>query len=267
MSTSTSIDMPDKAEAQGAVLQVARVGIVSYGIVYAVAGWIALQLAFTGGSGEEASTSGALRELASGGFGRMLVWVIAVGLAAMALWQLSSIFWGESWLDDSERTFERLKHVGRAIVYAALSFQAVRILTSGSGGGGNQEETLTATLLGAPGGRLLVGAIGLGIIAIGVYQVRSGITRDFTSKLAGAGRTTVRLGQVGYVAKGSALALVGGLFGWAALTADPDKAGGMDQALQTLRDQAYGPWLLAFVGLGFIAYGLFCSQWARHPRP
>jgi hypothetical protein len=63
------------------------------------------------------------------------------------------------------------------------------------------------------------------------------------------------------------LAIVGGLFGWAAMTADPEKAGGMDQALQTLREQSYGTWLLAAIGLGFVAYGVFCFFWARHPRP
>lgn len=265
--SATSVDMPTEAEAQGAVLQLARVGILSYGLVYAITGWIALQLAFSGGSGEEASTTGALRELASQGFGTVLLWIVVVGLAAMALWQLASTFVGETWMDSSDRKFEQAKHVGRAIVYGVLSFQAFRIVSGGSSGGGSQEESLTATLLGAPGGRFIVGAIGLAIIAIGVYQVRSGVTKDFTKKLAGADQKTVRLGQVGYIAKGVTLATVGGLFGWAAMTADPENAGGMDQALQTLRQQSYGMWLLAAIGLGFVAYGIFCFFWARHPRP
>ena len=265
MTDSPSIDMPSRAEAEGAVLQVARVGILAYGVVYLVLGWIALQLAFGSSSGD-ASTTGALREMASQTPGGVLMWIVVVGLAAMVVWQLASAFWGESWLEGSDRTFSQAKHVGRAIAHGALAFTAFRIVTSGSGGG-SQEETITARLLQAPAGQVLVGLVGLGIIAVGVHQVRSGITKSFTTKLAGATEGVVRLGQVGYVAKGVTFAIVGALFGWAALASDSDKAGGMDQALQTLRDQPFGTWLLAAVGLGFAAYGIFCFAWARHPRP
>lgn len=267
MPDSPSVDMPTQAEAEGAILQVARIGIAAYGLVYLVLGWISLQLALGSSSSSDASTTGALRELASQTLGSVLMWIVVVGLAAMVVWQLASAFWGESWLEGSDRTLSQAKHVGRAIAYGALSFTAFRIVTSSSGGGGSQEESLTARLLQAPAGQVLVGLVGLGIIAVGIYQVRSGITKSFTEKLAGATEGVVRLGQVGYVAKGVTFAIVGALFGWAALTSDSDKAGGMDQALQTLREQPFGPWLLAAVGLGFAAYGLFCFAWARHPRP
>jgi hypothetical protein len=267
MNSSPSASMPSQAEAEGAILQVARVGIVAYGVVYLVLGWIAVQLGL-GGTSEDASTQGALRELASQSFGGVLMWIVVGGLGAMVVWQLTSAFWGESWLEGSDRTFEQAKHVGRAIAYGALAVAAFRIVTSvGSGGSGSPEETITARLLQAPAGQFLVGLVGLGIVAIGVYQVRSGLTESFTSKLAGASPGVVRLGQVGYVAKGVTFAIVGGLFGWAALTADPDKAGGMDQALQTLRSQPFGSILLVTMGVGFAAYGVFCFAWARHPRP
>ena len=72
------------------------------------------------------------------------------------------------------------------------------------------------------------------------------------------------LGRVGHVAKGIALGVVGGLFLYAAVTHEPDKSGGLDQALRTVLDQPFGPFLLGAMGLGFAAYGVFCLVKARY---
>jgi hypothetical protein len=64
-----------------------------------------------------------------------------------------------------------------------------------------------------------------------------------------------RLGQVGYVAKGVALGVVGGLLSYATLTFDPQKAQGLDGALQTILAQPFGRFLLTAVALGFLAFG------------
>ena len=64
-----------------------------------------------------------------------------------------------------------------------------------------------------------------------------------------------------------AIALVGVLFVWAALSFDPKKAGGLDDALKTVRDQgANGPVMLTVIAVGLIAFGAYCFVWARRPR-
>lgn len=68
------------------------------------------------------------------------------------------------------------------------------------------------------------------------------------------------LAKVGHLSKGVAIGMVGALFGYAALTGDPQKSGGLDQVLQ----QPYGGPLLVVIALGFACYGLFCLAWARH---
>lgn len=73
-----------------------------------------------------------------------------------------------------------------------------------------------------------------------------------------------RLGQVGYIAKGVAFVVLGGLFFWAGATYDADHAGGLDTALHTLLDTSLGPWLLTIIAAGFVAYGLYCFAWARY---
>ena len=68
-------------------------------------------------------------------------------------------------------------------------------------------------------------------------MVRRGIKKKFTDDLAGGvGQEVIRLGQAGYIVKGIAYVVVGGLFGWAGVTYDAEKAGGLDDALRTVHD-------------------------------
>ncbi len=257
---------------QDALEHGARVGLVGYGVVHLLIAWITLQLAW-GGGGEEASESGALQEVAQQPLGGTLLWIVAIGLAALTLWQLATAIWGFRHEDGMERTRHRVAAVGRGVVYAVLAYSAVRTSTSGSGGGGDSsQEGLTARLLGAPGGPWLVGAVAVAIMAVGVYLVWRGLSGGFTVDLrtgALSGRTekpVMVTGTVGHVAKGAAITIVGGLFAWAAATYDPEKAGGLDDALSTVRDQPYGPYLLTAIALGLAAFGLYCFAWARYVR-
>ena len=247
-----------------------RVGLVSYGVVHLLIAWIALQVAWTHEQ-SQANSSGALRQLASGSIGNVLLWVAALGLVALVIWQVGESIWGYTYEDGAKRLAHRLASAGRAVVYAALAFSAFNIV-GGSSKGGASTDSVTADLMKMSGGQLMVGLIGAGIAAVGVGLIARGITTAFTHHLqptatAGeSGTVVVRLGQAGYVAKGVALTIVGGLFIWAAWTYDPQKAGGLDVALTTLLDQPFGAWLLTLVALGIAAFGAYCFAWARHPR-
>jgi hypothetical protein len=83
--------------------------------------------------------------------------------------------------------------------------------------------------------------------------------------LTGVSGTAYRwLGKVGCVTKGIAFGIVGALFCYAAYTHEPNKSGGLDQALSEVLEQPLGPFLLAAIALGFVAYGLFCFAQARY---
>ena len=80
------------------------------------------------------------------------------------------------------------------------------------------------------------------------------------------GRGVVRLGQIGCIVKGVAFAVVGGLFGWAAISYDPGKAGGLDDALRNVNGAPFGAGLLTLMALGLACFGVYCFAWARHPK-
>jgi hypothetical protein len=242
------------------------VGLIGYGVVHLLVAWIAVQVAWTG-AGQEASQQGAFQEMASTGAGKVLLWVTAIGLFGLVLWQgLEAAIGHRDADDDKKRLVKRIGSAGKAVVYLVLGIGAVRT-AAGASSGGNTEQTMTAKLLSNGFGVVLVVAIGIGIAVVGGRLIYRGVTTKFTHDLeGGVSRGIVRLGQVGYIAKGVALGIVGILFMVAAVTADPNKAGGMDTALRTLRNQPAGAVLLTLMALGIAAFGLYCFAWSRHAK-
>jgi hypothetical protein len=242
------------------------IGLVSYGLVHLLLAWIAGRIAL--GDGGDASSQGAMRQLAKQPLGAAVLWIMAVGLFSLVVWQVLEAIVGHSEPERARATFRRLSSIGRAIVYLALGAIAVRVAIGSGSSSGKAEDTLSARLMELPAGRLLVGAVGLGIVIAGISQIVKGIRRKFIERdLDGsAGRGVAVLGSVGWVAKGIALAAIGGLFGLAAITYDAKKAGGMDQALTAVRDQPFGPVLLFAIAVGIGAFAIYCFFWARHPR-
>jgi len=244
------------------------VGLIAYGVVHIVIGWIALQIAWFGDGGEEASQKGALAEIAEGPFGATLLWITVIGLFALTIWQVAEAIWGHR---DRKAGFKRIRKrlgsAGRAIAYAAIAIASINTLRGTSQSSDSKEEGWTARLLSAPFGRVLVILVGVAIIVLGVRLIRRGIKKKFTDDLAGGvGQEVIRLGQAGYIVKGIAYVVVGGLFGWAAITYDPDKAGGLDDALRTVHEAPFGSILLTLMALGLICFGVYCFFWARHPK-
>src|SRR4051794_4626936 len=192
-----------------------RTGLVSYAVVHLLIAWIALRIAWGGGG--DASQQGALKTLTGTGAGPLLLGIVAVGMFTLTVWQAAEAAFGQGRVaeqhDEKRRTWKRLSSAGRALVYLALGVTAVRLVL-GAGSSGGQEKGLTAQLMGAPFGRVLVGLVGAAILAVAVSQVIRGVRQKFTEDLSGDCTRAVRvLGTVGYVAKGVALAVVGGLFG------------------------------------------------------
>ena len=243
-----------------------KVGLVSYGVVHLLVAWIALNVAF--GKRGDASPNGALKEVAQQPLGEVLLWVMAVGLFALTIWQLIEATVGR---DDPNREGNvkgRARSAGRAAVYLALGLLTIGVAVgSRSAQSGQGEETLSAKLMALPFGQILVAAVGAAVIGVGISQIVKGIRQTFVEDLdRNVSQGVRRLGTVGYICKGTALVIVGALFGWAAFTYDPEKAGGMDAALATIKDQPAGTVLLVAMAAGIACFGAYCFAWARFAR-
>jgi Domain of Unknown Function (DUF1206) len=259
----------------------ARVGLLAYGVVHLLVAWLAVQLAWFGGGGKSADQSGAMSTLADSPVGKPLLWVIAVGLIALAGWQAAEVLrwrgqWSASGSVSNKARAKALqksgKALGKTVVYVVLAVLAIKFATGSGKSSSQQQQKTTAGVFGWPAGRWLVGAVGLVLIGVGVYHVYKGVSKRFLKEIdtsdasASALRLVTRLGQVGFPGKGVALAGVGALLLWAAVTFDPSKARGLDGAMHAILDLPFGQVLLPVVALGIAAFGAYLFVRARYPE-
>jgi hypothetical protein len=262
------------AEASPWIEGLGRFGYAAKGVVYLIIGGLAVQAAL-GYGGRTTDQQGAMSRIAEAPFGRSLLVVLAVGLIGYALWQVvRAALDTDHQGTDAKGLLWRAIHAGVAVIYVGLAWSAIRMAMGGSGGQGGTETTQgwTAWLMSQPLGPWLVGAVGAGVVANGLFQFyqasRSDLTDDMNLTDVGAAhrRWITRIGRAGYAARGVAFVMIGGFLVAAAIHANPGEAQGLEGALTTLASQPFGPYLLGLVAAGLAAWGVFALVEARYRR-
>ncbi len=254
---------------------VARVGLIAYGAMHLLIGWLAARLAW-GARGADADQTGALKTVADGPGGTVLLWTIGLGMLALALWQAGEVLlWWHGLLDREHRRRTALvcaKCLAKALVYAVLGITALLFAVGLEYEADERLRELTDEVLGVPGGALLVGAVAVGVVAVGTYTLLRGLTGGFMKDIdlpTAPDRwepLIEGIGRVGYVAKGIAFGLVGVLLWRAPSSADVSTATGLEGAMTAIAGvAAAGPWLLTGIAVGFAAFGIYALARARYP--
>ena len=245
----------------------ARAGFVVLGIIHIIIGAIAITIA-AGGSGD-ADQDGAMEQVRNNPIGGLLLLAIAVGLFALAVWQVASGFLAAD-PAETKKWGKRLKLFGISGTYLVIAGLALVYAVGGRAESSDASKTLSQVVLAAPGGVALLVVIGLSVIGVGIGFIIGGIMRSFRKLIdvpTGAARAGVMaLGIVGYIGKGIAVGVTGVLFVVAAVTQDPERAAGLDAALHSLLTLPFGRLILGAVGVGFALYGAFCIVRARLAR-
>jgi len=254
----------------------ARVGLVAYGVLHVLIGWLAFRIAWSPQPRTpDADQTGALQTVGSSPGGRVLLWVVGLGLLGLALWQAGEVL---RWWTGLLRPGHRLRVAVvcakcgvKAVVYAVLGATGLLFAAGLDYRAAKRFRELTEEVLHIPGGGALVGTVGVGVAAVGLYVLVRGVTGGFMKDVdldAAPDRwepLIERLGAVGYVAKGIAFAVSGVLLVYAAATADVSTATGLDGALNAIGAIRTGRWLLTAVAAGFTAFGLYALARARYP--
>jgi hypothetical protein len=254
----------------------ARVGLVAYGVLHVLIGWLALRIAwFVQPRTEDADQTGALQTVAGSPGGLVLLWVIGLGMLALALWQGGEVLrWWTGLLDPRRRVRAAVvcaKCAAKAVVYAVLGVTALFFALGAEYDAADRFRNLTDEALEIPGGSALIVVVGIGVASVGLYTLVRGVTGGFMKDLdldAAPDRwepLIQRIGSAGYVAKGIAFALSGGLLVYAAATEDVSTATGLDGAMNLIAAAPTGQWLLTAVAVGFAAFGLYALARARYP--
>jgi hypothetical protein len=274
--TGSTFAQVGKSTAQAAVAspwmeRMARAGYAARGVVYALVGLLAVQAA-AGGRRHPTDTRGALQAIA--GQSIALLWLIAAGLFAYAVWRIVQGFLDrEHKGTDLKGLAQRAGRIGSGLVYGSLGIAAVRLARGAhraSGGEGYREWT--AKLMSEPFGRWLVAGVGIGVIAGGLFQIRRGWTEKFCKEIrlqemdATERKLAINSGKLGLIARGVVFLVSGWFLIQAALRTDPSQARGLAGALAALAGQPHGTLLLGLVAVGLVAFGAYSLLLARYGR-
>ncbi|UWR24199.1 DUF1206 domain-containing protein [Sulfitobacter sp. S190] len=234
-----------------------RAGYGARGAIYVAVGFLAILAAVksVGTSG----TKDALVALRSEPFGTPLLWLIALGLFCYLGWRvIAGIADVDDKGTDAKGLFSRAGLIVTGLLHGAIGVSVIG-LAQGQSSGGDSTSDWTQKVMAMPQGRILVGIGACILLGAGIYYAYKGLSGKYKDHLAASSLTT-KLSPVltgGLVVYGGLLALVALSIAAAAFFGDPERAGGLGQALQQLRSVAYGRILLGVAGIGVLAFALY----------
>ncbi len=254
----------------------ARFGYICKGVVYIVMGWLTAKAALGVQGGVLSDRKGVILALYGQPLGRLLLAVLAVGLTGYALWCLAlALVDAELMGHEPKGLIARVSYGAIGCSYLGFAIGTLRLI-SYTGSLGNSSDTVaqdwTARLLAAPFGVALVLAVGTVCAAVAVSLVIEGWTGRFLRhfRLAAMSseerRIVLYTGRAGLLSLGAIFAVIALFLIVAALRHSAGEAKGMGGALAAIAQAPFGPWLLAAIALGLLAYGAHSLAEARYRR-
>jgi len=242
----------------------ARIGLAAKGVVYALIGGFALHSAF--GHARPSGSSGAFASLGTQWLGEVLLALLGAGLICFVLWRLAQAVLGFALHAKSSTAHfaRRFVCLSSAVFYGVLVIDvADHLFSRDRADHGEALARWTDWTMRLPLGRFVIAGIGIGILIFAGWELYRAASVRVTKRLRLQGPRSigmsiiVAISEFGVLARGVVFALIGAFLLYAAWQYRADRSQGFPRALDALRDQRYGHWLLGIVALGLIAYAVF----------
>lgn len=256
------------AEAKPWVKKIAQAGYVSKGIVYVLLGLLGFMAAFELTKDNEATQSGTLRFVKDLPAGTILLLLLALGLLCYSVWRGIQAFYNPK--QEEKKWTKRARYFLSGLAYLALAYTALKAAFENSSGKGDQNQKLAGELMDQPLGQVLVGLAALIFAGVGIYQIYYGLSEKYRKHVqelslhSQHAATLLKSGKVGYISRGIVWLVIAFLFFRAAIHSAANEAGSTGKAFQFIETSPFGSYLLAALGLGLIAYGIFNFVRARY---
>jgi hypothetical protein len=246
------------------VISLARIGYVAKGLVFIAIGLLAVLALFGFAEGRVTGSGGAIHVIGRQIPGRIGFGLLAAGLAAHVFWRLY-----QAVMDPDGRGRSALGLVQRggfvisAVFYSSMMLVALSAIT-GLAGNGERWQDMGDELVGFPGGRVILGLVGLGVVLTGGYQLYRAWSQAFRKRWTTAAGIGHLHGTMAWTSS-YGIAVRGGLFlllGWqlvrAGWFASSDQIIDVATALWLIGSESWGTEALALVASGLFLYGVYC---------
>ena len=238
----------------------ARAGYLARAIVYFLIGYIALT------TGRGSGATDILSQIEEMPAGHVVLALVGLGLLGYGVFRIyGAAIDIEGGGTDPKGIAKRLGHVASGLGHLFLAYVAIKTAfgtgSGGAGSGGGQEEAAT-TVLGFPGGWIVLAFVGLCFIGAAFEQGKKAYTGKFMGKLdADTPHFVKYLGHAGYAARAVVFLVIGWFTVEAALAEEGSQVRGVGGAISSLQDNG---WLFTLVAIGFLLFGLFSLAMARY---
>lgn len=196
--------------------------------------------------------------------GTWLLWLVAIGLVAYALFRLASpLFDIEHEGSDKLGWAKRIGHGGSAIGHLLLAWSAFQFATTGTAADDSaRAQEVAAGVLSVNLGPVLVALAGVAFLATALFQAREGLTGRFMRTISRqAPRGTRQIGAAGYCARAVVFAIIGWSLVQSAWSETSDGVVSIGGAITSLGDMGIAFDLL---GVGLLLFGVFSLVLARY---
>ena len=195
-----------------------RIGYAARGVIYIMMGLLAVQVAL-GKGGTLASPQGAIAAIGKQPAGPILLWGVLIGMISYALWGVVRAVMDP--LDKGsglKGLFARFGFLVSAFGYAILAVATYSyIMGASQSTNGSQTQSFIPLIMGMSWGRIVIGILGLAVLAGGLYQIYLGLSAGFDRQFQTYALTAKEvklvqdIGRFGTAARGVVFAVVGGL--------------------------------------------------------
>jgi hypothetical protein len=194
--------------------------------------------------------------------------MIGIGILTYSVWQFIEAIWDTRRKGGGWGWWDRSLTMIKGAAYATVGWQATRMVL----GLRRSQDDLAGDVISMPLGGIFLALVGLGVAIYGIFEVKDALQARFGHDLDAhrlrreAGAWATALGRIGNGARGVILATMGVAFVAAGLQRNPEKAGGISDALATIFSQPYGMALAGAVAAGLACFGFFQLLHARYAR-
>ena len=219
----------------------------------------------SGAGGRQANAGGALSLIAQNAAGKLLLGCAAAGFLLLAGVRLYA-----AWRDRRPGVTRRLSVAGQGLSYLAVAVIPISyLLGNHRAGSESQQRDTTASVLGLPGGTVIVIAAGAVLLAVCGWQLRGVARQDFTEGLvedvpAGMARLARLSGTIGIAARAVVFVPIGIFLIVSGFTYDPRGARGLDSELLLLAGHGWGIATLSLIALALLVFALYSLIEARY---
>ncbi|WP_298432739.1 DUF1206 domain-containing protein [uncultured Jannaschia sp.] len=245
-------------------IPVMRAGYAGRGVTYLAVAGLSLWALFQGGQAQ--GTEAALANLSDSGWGVAVLWLIAIGLFAYAIWRgIDAAEDLEDYGTDGEGMIARAGMVVTGLIHGALGAVALSLALGGGGGSGGEGgeggvSSITGRVLDWPGGQWIVGFAAICTIGAGIYYVVKGWKAKYRDKLM-ANHFTRNWDwalRAGVIAQGALVGIIGVFLLAAAWRGSEQAAGGVGAAFDWVAGLPGGSILIVILCLGLLGFAFFC---------